>query len=117
MKFKEFWNILQTELSQGKNFKTLKQKKKFSAQFEFNTHGAPTIKIITDVGNPRGPIQSNEFEGVWDNAKGLSRETRFLNHKKRLEPYSKKKEGIGKSMQVSYITALIEHIVQDQDMA
>jgi hypothetical protein len=69
-----------------------------------------------EAGESRGPIQSNEFEGVWDNVKGRSHETRFLNEKRRLEPYPKKKGGIGKSMHVSYITTLIDHVVKDQDM-
>jgi len=116
MNFNEFWKKLQNELKQEKEFKTLKQKKKFNAHFEHNLHGVPIVKLITETGEPRGHTKSNEFEGVWDNAKGRSRETRFVNEKRRLEPYSKKKGGIGKSMQVSYITALIDFIVQDQDM-
>ena len=116
MNFKEFWKKLQNELRQEKDFRTLKQKKKFSAHFEQNRHGVPVLKIITEAGEPRGPIQTNEFEGVWDNAKGRSRETRFLNENRRLEPYPKKKGGMGKSMQVSYITTLIDYVVQDHDM-
>jgi len=116
MNFQQFWNILQTELKQEKEFKTLKQKKKFTAVFEHNASGVPVVKIITEAGQPRGPIQSNEFEGVWDNAKGRSRETRFLNENRRLEPYQKKKGGMGKSMQVSYITTLIDFVVKEQNM-
>lgn len=116
MNFKEFWKILQNELKQEKKFKTLKQKKRFSAYFECSKRGIPVLRIITDAGEPRGPISSNEFEGVWDNAKGRSREMRFVNEKRRLEPYPKKKSGMGKSMQVSYITTLIDYVVQNQDL-
>ena len=116
MNFKECWKKLQHELKQEKEFRTLKQKKKFTAYFETNTRGISAVRIITETGAPRGPIQSNEFEGVWDNAKGHSRETRFLNEGRRLEPYSTKKGGMGKSMQVSYITTLIDYVVQNQDM-
>ena len=116
MNFKEFWKKLQNELNQEKEFETLKQKKKFSAHFEQNRHGVPVLKIITETGKPRGPIQSNEFEGVWDNAKGRSRETRFLNEGRRLKPYPTKNGGVGKSMQVSYIVTLVDYIVQNQDM-
>jgi len=116
MNFKECWKKLQHELKQEKEFRTLKQKKKFSAHFEQNRHGVPILKIITEAGVPRGPIQTNEFEGVWDNAKGRSRETRFLNENGRLELYPKKKGGMGKSMQISYIVTLIDYVVQDQDM-
>jgi len=116
MNFNEFWKKLQNELKQEKKFKTLKQKKKFNAHFEHNAHGVPFVKIITETGEPRGPIQSNEFEGVWNNAKGRSRETRFINEKGRLEPYRKKKGEIGKTIQIPYITTLIDYVVQDQDM-
>ncbi len=116
MNFQEFWKKLQSDLIQEKEFKTLKQKKQFSAHFEQNRNGVPILKIITETGESRGSIATNEFEGVWDNVKGRSRETRFLNDARRLEPYPKKKGGIGKSMQVSYIIALIDYVVQDQDM-
>lgn len=116
MNFKEFWKKLQRELRQEKEFKTLRQKKKFNAYFESNAHGVPIVKIVTETGTPRGPIQSNEFEGVWDNAKGRSRETRFVNEKRRLEPYPTKKGKQGKSMQVSYITTLIDYVVRDESM-
>jgi len=116
MNFQEFWKKLQSEIRQEKEFKTLKQKKKFTVHFEQNRDGVPVLKIITETGEPRGPISSNEFGGVWDNAKGRSRETRFLNDNRHLEPYPKKKGGMGKSMQVSYIVALIDYLVQDQNM-
>lgn len=35
------------------------------------------LKIITESGESKGTIQTNEFEGVWDNAKGRSRELDF----------------------------------------
>jgi|APSaa5957512535_1039671.scaffolds.fasta_scaffold02147_1 hypothetical protein len=116
MNFKEFWNILQGELKKKKEFMTLKQRKKFKAHFEYNTHGELIVRVTTKYGEPRGQIPSNEFEGVWNNAKGRSRETRFVNEKRRLEPYQTKKGGIGKSMNVSYITKLIDHIVKDHNM-
>ena len=116
MNFNDFWKKLQNELKQEKKFQTLKQKKKFNAHFEHNAHGIPFVKIILETGVPRGPIQSNEFEGVWDKTKGCSRETRFVNEKGRLESYQKKKGGTGKSMQEPYITTLIDSVVLDQDM-
>ena len=117
MNFDEFWKQLQSEIKQEKEFRTLRRRKKFTASFEISTRGIPAVRIITEDGAPRGPIKSNEFQGVWDNAKGYSRETRFLNKGKRLEPYPTKNKGMGKSMQVSYITALIDYIVKDQNMA
>ncbi len=116
MNFKEFWKKLLDELQQEKGFKTLKRKKNFNAHFEHNAHGIPVIIIMTETGAPRGSTRSNEFEGVWNNAKGNSRETRFINDKRRLEPYLNKNGGISRSMQVSYIVTLIDYVVQDQDM-
>jgi len=116
MNFDEFWKQLQTKLKHEKEFRTLKQRKKFTASFEISTRGIPAVRIITEEGASRGPIQSNEFQGVWDNAKGYSRETRFLNKGRRLEPYLTKNKGMGKSMQVSYITTLIDYVVKDQNM-
>ena len=116
MNFKEFWNALQDELKHEKEFMTLQQRKEFKAHFERNTHDELMVRVTPKHGEPRGPIASNEFEGIWNNAKDRSRETRFVNEKGRLESYSTKKEEIGKSIQLSYITKLIDHIVKDQDM-
>ena len=108
--------MLQTELKQEREFMTLKQNKKFNARFERNMHRELVVRVILEHGEPRGQIPNNEFEGIWDNSKGYSRETRFVNKGGRLGSYPKKKGGIGESMNVSYITKLIDHIVQDQDM-
>lgn len=116
LKFDEFWNMLQIELKQEKQFTTLKQNKKFNAHFERNMNGNLIVRVILEHGEPRGQIPHNEFEGIWDNSKGRSRETRFVNDGGRLGSYPKKKGGIGESMNVSYITKLIDHIVQNQDM-
>lgn len=115
MDFQEFWNKLQAELTPQKEFKTLKLNKKFKAYFEFNKKGEPVLRIMTDNGKIRG-ISHYEFNGVWDNVKHYSNETRFVNKSGRLEPYPKRKGGMGKSMQVAYIVKLIKHIVNDQEM-
>jgi len=83
--------------------------------FEPNKKGKLLLRIMTDNGKIRG-ISHYEFNGVWDNVKRYSKETRFVNKSKRLEPYPKRKGGIGKSMQVAYIVKLIKHIVNDQEM-
>jgi len=116
LNFNEFWTKLQSELKQEKEFKTLKQKKRFKACIGYNVSGKVTVFVTLENGIGRGQIRSNEFEGVWDNAKSRSRETRFVNEDKRLEPYVKKDGEMGKSMQISYITKLIDHIVENQDM-
>ena len=117
MKFEEFWSKLQSELAVKKEFETLKQNKGFKASFERNTLGEWSVHVIPQDGDPRGPISSNEFEGVWDVAKKYSPEERFVNKGRRLESYQKKKGGIGISRQVSYTTTLIKHIVENQKMS
>ena len=116
MNFEGFWKKLQSELKQKKEFKTLTQNKRFEAQFERNKHEELSVHVILQNGSLRGPISSNEFRGVWNTAKKYSHETRFVNKGRRLESYQKKKGGIGKSMQVSYTTTLIKHIVKNQEM-
>lgn len=117
MNFEEFWSKLQSELKQEKEFMTLKQKKKFKARIDYNTYGKAMVLVTLENGTPRGQMRSNEFEGVWDNAKIHSYETRFVNENGRLGPYVKKDGDLGKSIQISYITTLIDYIVQKQEMA
>ncbi len=116
MAFKEFWVLLQDELKQEKEFVTLKQSKKFKAYFEKNKNGENVV-IITPKhsGTRRGPIPYNEFEGIWNNVKYRSYETRFEKYND-IKSHIRKDDEIGKSMQVSYITALINHIVKNQNM-
>ena len=66
--------------------------------------------------NLEGQIPFNEFEGVWDTAKRYSRETRFVNKNGRLESYTKQNGETGRTVHVSYIIALIDHILKDQNM-
>ncbi|MEC4848983.1 MAG: hypothetical protein RI100_07335 [Nitrosarchaeum sp.] len=116
MKFEEFWMKLQDELRHEKKFMTLKKKKKFNVRVGYNKQGRTTVFVTLETGIPRGQIRSNEFEGVWNNAKKYSPETRFVNKGKRLESYVKKNGDEGKSVQISYITTLINYIVQKQKM-
>ena len=116
MKFEEFWKKLQDKLRQEKEFRTLKQKKKFKARVGYNKQGRTTVFVTLETGSTRGQMRSNEFEGVWDNAKSHSYETRFVNKGGRLKSYVREDGEIGKSMQVSYIVTLIDYIVQKQEM-
>ena len=116
MKFEEFWKKLQSELKQGKKFTTLKRKKKFRARMGYNKHGRETVFVTLETGSTRGQMRSNEFEGVWDNAKSHSYETRFVNKNGRLKSYVREDGKIGRSMQISYIITLIDYIVQKQEM-
>ena len=116
MDFDEFRKELQSELKQKVNLKTLKQNKKFSACFEHNKKGDLFVRVMLEYGKPRGQIPLNEFKGIWDTAKVSSHETRFVNKGGCLEAYTKQDGGIGKTVHVSYITALIDYIVKDQSM-
>lgn len=116
MNFKEFWKLLQVELQHEKHFSTLKQNKKFKGYFERKLNGELIVRVIPESGKLRGPIPSNEFEGIWDSARGFPRETRFVNRHGRLGSYQRKDGKIGNSENVSYITKLIDHIVQDQKL-
>ena len=116
MNFKEFWKILQVELQHKKQVMTLKQNKKFTAYLERKLNGELIVRIIPESGKLRGPIPPNEFEGIWNSAKGFPRETRFVNRHHRLGSYQRKNGKIGSSENVSYITKLIDHVVQDQNL-
>lgn len=116
MNFNEFWNELQSELTQKVNLKTLKQNKKFSAHIDHNKKGDLFVRVILESGKSRGQIPFNEFEGVWNTAKIYSRETRFVNKDGNLGSYIKQDGESGKTVHVSYITALIDYIVKDQSM-
>ena len=116
MYFEEFWSILKIKLKQENEFKTLKYEREFKAFFRYTKYEELVVSIITSTGNPRNYISSNEFKGIWNTAKKYSRETRFVNKKGRLFPYLKKSGGVGKSKNVSYISKLIDVIVQDQNM-
>ncbi len=116
MKFQEFWKELQVELRKDKEFKTLKQNKKFKACFDHNKKGDLFVHVTLTLGEPRGQIPFNEFEGIWDNVKRYSRETRFVNKSGRLESYIKQNGETGKTVHVPYIITLIDHVLKNQNM-
>ena len=114
MNFDEFWTKLCSELKQEKEFETLTQHKKFKASLEQNKEGELSILIVPESRLERR-IPRNEVEGVWNNAIGLPYKIRLKNIKQ-LETYTTKRGKIGKSMQLSYITKLIDHIVKEQSI-
>lgn len=116
MKFQEFWKRLHAKLTQENEFKTLKQNKKFKVHLEYIKQDLVVIVTPESSMIPRGQIPSKEFEGIWNNARGLSRETRFENNYGQIESYTTKKGKVGRSIQISYITKLIDCVVQDQDV-
>ncbi len=116
MNFEQFWKKLQLELKQEKEFTTLKQNKKFKVRLGYVEDKLVVLITPHDSQIQRGRIPRNEFEGIWNNAKIYSPETRFVNKNKRLESFTNKNGTKGKSMQVSYIVTLIKHIVRNQEM-
>ena len=116
MNFQEFWEKLQDELKEYREFKTLKYGKEFKARFEHYQNGDLYVRVRLNFGEPRGTIPFNEFEGIWDTAKRYSRETRFVNKGGRLRKYTKQSGEVGKTVHVSYITAIIDYIVKDSNM-
>lgn len=74
------------------------------------------VRVTLKSGQPRGQIPCNEFEGLWNTTKDLSSETRFVNIGGQLETYKKQDGGDGKTVHVSYIIVLIDHIVKKQIM-
>lgn len=112
MNFKMFWNILKNELGKEKEFKTLARKKKFTAKFQYNNNREAHIIITV---NSKRTVERREFKGVWDNSKTHLRKTRFKNIKE-LKSYTRQDGKLGKSVHVSYISSLIDHIVKDENM-
>ncbi len=117
MNFNEFWAQLQLELNPDTTFKTLKQNKKFNAYFDHNKKGDLFVRVILESGKYRGQIPVNEFQGVWDNARTSPHDNpRFVNKDGRLNSYTKQDGESGTTENLSYIVALIKHIVQNQEM-
>jgi hypothetical protein len=116
MNFKEFWKNLQDNLKHDKAFVTLGQKKKFNVYFEYNKNEEWVVRVIPESGKIRGPIHYNEFEGIWNDVKKYSIETRFKNKDGRLGSFINKHQKKTTSNNLSYILKLIQYIVKDQNM-
>jgi len=116
MKFQEFWKKLKVELKQGKKFETLARNRKFKARLGYVKDDLVVLATPDYSQIQRGRIPYNEFEGVWNNAKKYSKETRFTNKNGRLVSFINKNGTKGKSKNLSYIVTLISNIVKNQDM-
>ena len=102
------------ELVHNPEFTTMKQHKRFSAGLAHDRQGTPYVTVIPGSGNQRS-IWRREFEGVWNNAKPYDDDTWFLKGLQ-LVSYKRADGRLGTTINLSYIIALIRHIVQDQDM-
>ncbi len=101
MKFQQFWQKLSTEIRYGRKFTTLTRKIEFEASMNDSTTVAvmPSTEIVREI-----PME--QFQGMWDIMKDDIRTERYVNTNKRYYSY----------WSSSYISALIDHVVQDQDM-
>ena len=100
MNFQQFWKKLSIELRQDKKFKTLKRVKIFEASLIDNT-----IVIKRDSIRVR-TILIKQFQEMWNIMKNDVRNERYINTNKRYYSF----------WSYSYINALIDHIVKDQNM-
>lgn len=107
-------NLRQEELRQDQKFKTLKQKKPFAAYFSRNGQEELFVRIMIGDKDPRGEIRVNEFEGVWNNVKKYPHLKLDKIKNKLLVSYKRKYGETGTTINVPYITALIQYIVKDQ---
>ena len=102
MRFDQFWKELAIELEHNKKFKTWKQKKSFEANFADNDAVMATPNS-TKLGRR---IQIKEFREMWNIMKDDIRSERYIGAKQRYHRY----------LNSSYVSALIDSVVKDQDM-
>ena len=102
MRFEQFWEKLYVELKHSKRFKALKRHTSFEAYFA----DADTVIVTPDSTKIDRKVSSKEFEGMWNIMKNDIKSQRYVNTNKRYYTF----------WSSSYINALIDHIVKDQDM-
>ena len=116
--FEEFWRGLEDDFSKKSapaKFHTLKRYKAFDARFEHDKKGKLFVRIIPESGK-HWRAYPYTFEGVWKNASGKPQKTRFVNHGRRLGTYTKPDGKVTTAFSLSYILALIDHIVGNDSM-
>ena len=102
MDFQEFWSKITGELGNKKEFRTLDRQYVFDAV-------ADTPDIITATPSSTGiarDIPKEQFQSMWDIMKNDIRSERYKSTKDRYSPFWSR----------VYVSALIDHIVADQDM-
>lgn len=101
MDFREFWTRLIAELARPKKFETLKLSRRFEA-----VRGDHDAIVITPDQCDYRSVSIKEFRSMWDIMKNDARRERYVNTNKRYYSF----------WNSSYVSALIDHIVSDQDM-
>ena len=101
MKFQEFWEQLSIDIRRGKKLATLEQKKEFEAIM----NGRSAVRITPSTEKIR-IVLNREFEAMWDKMKDDIRSERYINKNGRYHDY----------LNSSYVSALIDSIVQNDNM-
>lgn len=100
MNFAAFWSALRSKLITHYKFKTMRQSRPFEARMSDNS-----VHITPESRNKRN-VYMKEFQGIWNIAKNDARDQRCINKGGRYTQF----------FNPSYVTALIDFIVEDQEM-
>jgi len=103
MDFKEFWDGLSLELKTRVEFETLKRSKTFEARMAGDSRAVTVTPSSTGMSRN---VRMSEFQQMWGTMRNDTRRERYVNSNGR---YSK-------FWNPSYVNALIDHVVKDQDM-
>ncbi|MDE0089812.1 MAG: hypothetical protein OXP12_00385 [Thaumarchaeota archaeon] len=102
MDFGEFWAGLSLELKTRREFRTLKRSK----TFEVRMADPWTVTVTPSSTRMSRGVRMNEFQQMWDIMKDDIRSERYVNSDGRYSEF----------WNPSYVNALIDHVVGDQDM-
>ena len=110
MNFQEFWKELHVELRHKEKYPTLKRARLFKA-----AASDPTTINVTPSSKQVRLVTIGQFQGMWNLMKNDTRGQRYINTK--TDPQDPGSKGRYYSYwNYSYICALIDHVVGDQDM-
>ena len=102
MHFEEFWARLSLCLKVQKEFTTLKRMKKFGAVMA----DSQTVTVTPSSTRTARPVPMNMFRQMWDIMKNDIRSERHIGRKGRYSGFWSQ----------SYVNALIDYVVGNQDM-
>ena len=102
MKFQEFWRRLHAELQQTKEFRTMTYGKEFKARVE----NMSTIQVVPQSTKIPRPVKIIEFQAMWNMMKNDVRNERYISTNGRYAQF----------YNPVYVSALVDHIVGNQNM-
>ena len=103
MNFDEFWHMLSVDLKTRRQFKTRSQSKAFEARMT----AAGTVTVTPESTEIPRHVGVGEFRKIWDLGKNDPRSRRSVSVNGR---YLEFRNPV-------YVCALIDHVVEDQDMS